>query len=47
MNIARILNSNENKTNVLPLIIQSAEDKSWRVRLALSRIFADVYIDIL
>ena len=44
MNIAKNLNSNENKTNILPLIIQSAEDKSWRVRLALSKIFADVIL---
>jgi len=43
MNIAKILNINENKTNILPLIISSAEDKSWRVRLALSKIFAEVF----
>lgn len=42
MNIARILNSNENKANILPLILQSSEDKSWRVRLALSKSFADL-----
>ena len=42
MNMAKILNSSENKTNTLPLIIQAAEDKSWRVRLALSKIFAEV-----
>ena len=42
MNIAKILNIGETKTNILPLIISSAEDKSWRVRLALSKIFAEV-----
>lgn len=41
-NMAKILSSAENKTNVLPLIIQSAEDKSWRVRLNLSKIFAEL-----
>lgn len=41
-NMAKILNANENKTNTLPLIIQAAEDKSWRVRLALSKIFAEL-----
>lgn len=46
-NMAKILNTSENKTNTLPLIIQAAEDKSWRVRLALSKIFAEVIqIDI-
>lgn len=41
-NMAKILNTGENKTNTLPLIISAAEDKSWRVRLALSKIFAEV-----
>lgn len=41
-NMAKILNASENKTNTLPLIIQAAEDKSWRVRLALSKIFAEL-----
>ena len=46
-NMAKILNTNENKTNILPLIIQSAEDKSWRVRLALSKIFSEVIMLII
>lgn len=45
-NMAKILNASENKTNTLPLIIQAAEDKSWRVRLALSKIFAEVTLKI-
>jgi serine/threonine-protein phosphatase 2A regulatory subunit A len=41
-NMAKILSVNENKNSTLPLIIQAAEDKSWRVRLALSKIFAEM-----
>jgi serine/threonine-protein phosphatase 2A regulatory subunit A len=41
-NIAKILTSNDNKTHTLPIIIQGAEDKSWRVRLNLAKIFAEV-----
>ena len=32
----------ENKTFIMPLIIQAAEDKSWRVRLCLSKNFTDI-----
>jgi serine/threonine-protein phosphatase 2A regulatory subunit A len=41
-NIAKILNSNDNKTHTLPIIIQGGEDKSWRVRLNLAKIFAEL-----
>jgi serine/threonine-protein phosphatase 2A regulatory subunit A len=40
--VARILTRDENKTYIMPLIIQAAEDKSWRVRLCLARNFADI-----
>ena len=32
----------ENKTFIMPLIIQAADDKSWRVRLALARNFTEI-----
>ena len=35
--VAKILSKDENKTYIMPLIIQAAEDKSWRVRLCLSK----------
>ena len=40
--LARVLSREDNKTHMLPVIIQSAEDKSWRVRLALSHNFAEI-----
>lgn len=40
--IAKILNKDENKTHILPVIIAAAEDKSWRVRQALSRHFSQI-----
>jgi serine/threonine-protein phosphatase 2A regulatory subunit A len=40
--LAKILTKDENKTFIMPLIIQAAEDKSWRVRLCLSRNFTDI-----
>jgi hypothetical protein len=38
-----VLNKDENKQHTLPIIIAATDDKSWRVRLALSKIFAEVY----
>jgi serine/threonine-protein phosphatase 2A regulatory subunit A len=38
--LAKVLPRDDNKTHTLPVIIQSAEDKSWRVRLALSKNFS-------
>jgi hypothetical protein len=32
----------ENKTHMLPVIIAATDDKSWQVRLALSKNFADL-----
>ena len=40
--ISRILSRDENKTYIMPLIIQAAEDKSWRVRLSLSKNFTEI-----
>ena len=37
--VGKILTKDENKTFIMPLIIQAAEDKSWRVRICLSRNF--------
>jgi len=38
--MAKILNASENKTHTLPIIIGATEDKSWKVRLCLSKNFA-------
>lgn len=40
--LAKVLSRDDNKTNTLPVIIQAAEDKSWRVRLSLSKNFSDI-----
>lgn len=32
----------ENKSHTLPIIISATEDKSWRVRLSLSKTFAEL-----
>ena len=40
--ISKMLTRDENKTFIMPLIIQAADDKSWRVRLALSRHFSEI-----
>lgn len=40
--LGKILSREDNKTHLLPIIIQAAEDKSWRVRLALSKNFAEI-----
>lgn len=40
--ISKVLNRDENKTYIMPLIIQAAEDKSWRVRLCLSKNFTQI-----
>lgn len=38
----KLLNKDENKTHMLPVIIAATEDKSWRVRVALSKNFPDL-----
>jgi serine/threonine-protein phosphatase 2A regulatory subunit A len=40
--IAKVLKKDENKQHILPIIIAATEDKSWRVRLALSKLFSEV-----
>lgn len=40
--ISKVLTRDENKTFIMPLIIQAADDKSWRVRLALARNFTQI-----
>lgn len=40
--VAKFLTRDENKTYIMPLIIQAAEDKSWRVRLCLSKNFTEI-----
>jgi serine/threonine-protein phosphatase 2A regulatory subunit A len=40
--LAKVLSRDDNKTHTLPVIIQAAEDKSWRVRLSLSKNFSDI-----
>ncbi len=40
--VAKVLTRDENKTFIMPLIIQAAEDKSWRVRLCLSKTFTEI-----
>ena len=40
--VAKVLSKDENKQHTLPIIIAATEDKSWRVRLALSKIFAEL-----
>lgn len=40
--ISKVLTRDENKTYIMPLIIQAADDKSWRVRLCLSKNFTEI-----
>lgn len=40
--LAKILQKDEVKIHLIPLIIAATEDKSWRVRLALSKNFAEL-----
>ena len=40
--LGKCFNKDENKQHTLPIIIAAAEDKSWRVRLTLAQIFADL-----
>jgi serine/threonine-protein phosphatase 2A regulatory subunit A len=40
--VSKLLTRDENKTYIMPLIIQAAEDKSWRVRLCLSKNFTEI-----
>ena len=40
--VAKVLKKDENKQHTLPIIIAATEDKSWRVRLELSKIFSEV-----
>ena len=42
--IAKVLKKDENKQLTLPIIIAATEDKSWRVRLSLSKLFSEVYL---
>jgi hypothetical protein len=45
--VAKVLKKEENKQHTLPIIIAATEDKSWRVRLELSKIFSEVLISLL
>ncbi|EGR33470.1 phosphorylase phosphatase, putative [Ichthyophthirius multifiliis] len=40
--IAKVLKKDENKQHTLPIIIAATEDKSWRVRLSLSKSFSEI-----
>jgi serine/threonine-protein phosphatase 2A regulatory subunit A len=40
--LAKVFSNEENKTFVIPLIIQMTGDKSWRVKLVLAKCFADL-----
>lgn len=40
--VAKVLKKEENKQHTLPIIIAATEDKSWRVRLELSKIFSEI-----
>ena len=40
--LAKVFSNEENKTYVIPLIIQMTGDKSWRVKLMLAKCFADL-----
>ena len=40
--LAKVFTNEENKTHVIPLIIQMTGDKSWRVKLHLAKCFADL-----
>jgi serine/threonine-protein phosphatase 2A regulatory subunit A len=40
--LAKVFTNEENKTFVIPLIIQMTGDKSWRVKLVLAKCFADL-----
>jgi serine/threonine-protein phosphatase 2A regulatory subunit A len=41
--VAKVLSKEENKQLTLPVIIAATEDKSWRVKLALARLFSEVF----
>eukprot|EP00825_Cyclidium_porcatum_P001190 TRINITY_DN1053_c0_g1_i3.p1 TRINITY_DN1053_c0_g1~~TRINITY_DN1053_c0_g1_i3.p1 ORF type:complete len:415 (-),score=96.13 TRINITY_DN1053_c0_g1_i3:34-1278(-) len=40
--VAKVLTKEENKQQTLTIIIAATEDKSWRVRLSLSKIFSEL-----
>lgn len=40
--IARCLNVEENKQNIIPIVIQLTGDKSWRVKYHLAKVFPDL-----
>lgn len=40
--VSKVLTRDENKTYIMPLIIQAADDKSWRVRLCLAKNFTEI-----
>lgn len=42
IDIAKCLNSDENKSHLIPIIIQLTGDKSWKVKLYLARNFAEL-----
>lgn len=41
--LAKVMTKDENKAHALPILIAVTEDKSWKVRLALSKNFAEVH----
>jgi hypothetical protein len=40
--IAKCLDPEENKQNIIPIVITLVGDKSWKVKLYLSKIFSDL-----
>lgn len=40
--VAKVLTKDENKQQTLTIIIAATEDKSWRVKLSLSKIFSEL-----
>jgi serine/threonine-protein phosphatase 2A regulatory subunit A len=42
VDLARVLNDEDNKSNLIPIIIQLTGDKSWKVKLHLAKSFADL-----
>lgn len=42
IDIAKCLDPEENKQNIIPIIIQLTGDKSWKVKLYLSKTFAEL-----
>lgn len=42
VDLAEVLNDEENKSHLIPIIIQLTGDKSWKVKLHLAKCFADL-----